>query len=955
MLCNAQDGELLQESLKRAVVLTSETDTCNGRFFEVVSEIVSINPTHGFSFAQVVCLGLSNLRHPALTTRRHAFDMLEAIHQQSSGLLPLWNFEATVGSFASSTLVHAHQLISDSLSGEHPHQAIDILIQFATWLLQLPEVASATNVIILILQSLEFWIPNIELMPEDRSNWSPRALSALYHLVSLTCRYGQTHPEQILVIWRKLVESSHPANGHATVRFLLEQSYKVGSTIYVDCAANIVSSLCQTSITRQIFEELCSVIEPARMLPVIEHKLAFPAAHDMELWDNLDALFAEEPRLSLGSAQFAWLFLADVSVQRCWEMNAELPILLHALFTHLDHRVPYVRERAQRMLFQCLRSWAPGYDELVERSANPGRINIKTRIDQLEKDAEKLYWKDDEIAAEVEEKMKLLSSRVLELLSPLSPKLVEEWGRLALAWGTTCSIRATASRSLQIFRALMPKVVQKDVAVLLGRLSNTISGEDENLRSFTTELLRTLTAQATSGDVNWTLLPQLFWCTCACLSTTNEDEFSQVLVLLESLLTKIDLDDQDTVELLISKRPKDWQGAFSLQPPLLKGLRSSNTSAKTLQILQTLSAVQDNRLIDPSGGRVRDLYTFSLPWCLHSMASDIPEEELKEFASNIGKLAVGEGRQSIQKIMMSFAKSHFRTRDDFLRQSVSSLREYYGADHWTEIVTLLLGLVLNRERWLRIQAMQVLKVLFQQRETRSPFELLGSELLMPLLRLLETDLAPNALDVLEEPMTMSGGLPAKHVLRMSMHGQRLPERLDNNPASVATVFGIPQESGWCIAQADQLRETCRANLLGVFDTCSIAIRPSRIDFEPEVEALASLEPAEEDLGGLMRDLHELSSFFQGDESSKTSISLPPPNKRLEARVAAILAKSTAQDTANDTPQTPFADVFRMGGISDDLSVSDESDDDSDTDSELDAFIFDSPTAFRSTPNGSKFR
>ncbi|KAH0581896.1 hypothetical protein H2248_011576 [Termitomyces sp. 'cryptogamus'] len=945
----AQDEELLKESLKRAVVLTNEIDTCNGRFFEVVSEIVCTNPAHGFSFAQVVCLGLSNLRHPVLATRRHAFNMLEAIHQQSSGLLPLWNFEATVGSFASSSFVHAHRMISDSLSGEHPHQAIDILTQFATWLPQLPEVASATNVTILILQSLEFWIPNIELMPEDRSNWSPRSLSALYHLVSLTCRYGQTHPEQILVIWRKLVESSHPANGHAAVRFLLEHSHKVGSIIYVDCAANIVSSLCQTSITRQIFEELCSVIEPARMLPTIEHKLTFPDAHDMELWENLDALFAGEPRLPLGSAQFAWLFLTDVSIQRCWEMNTELPILLHASFTHLDHRVLYVRQRAQRMLFQCLRSWAPGYDELVERSANPGRMSIKNRIDQFEKDAEKLYWKDDEPAGEVEEKMKSLSSRVLELLSPLSPKLVEEWGKLALAWGTTCSIRATAFRSLQIFRALMPKVVQRDVAVLLGRLSNTISDEDDNLRSFTTELLRTLTAQTTSGDVNWTLLPQIFWCTCACLSTTNEDEFTQVLVLLETLLTKIDLDDQDTVELLISKRPKDWQGAFSLQPPLLKGLRSSNTSTKTLKILQTLSAVQDGRLIDPSGGRVRDLYTFSLPWCLQAMASDKPEEELKEFAVNISKLAVAEGRQSIQKIMMSFAKSHFRTRDDFLHQSVSSLREHYGADHWTEIVTLLLGLVLNRERWLQIQAMQVLKVLFQQRETRSPFELLGSELLMPLLRLLETDLAPNALDILEEPMTMSGGLPAKHVLRMSMHGQRLLEPADKDPASIPTVFGIRKESGWCIAQPVQLRDTCRVNLMGVFDTCSIATRPSRIDFEPEVEALASLKPAEEDLSGLVKNLHELTSFFQDDEPSNAFISLPPLNKRLEARVAAILAKSTASDTINDTPQTPFVDVFRVGGMSDDPS--DESDDSSDTDSELDAFIFDSPTAYRSAPNG----
>ncbi|KAG6831058.1 hypothetical protein H0H92_012981 [Tricholoma furcatifolium] len=952
---NAQDEVLLKESLKRAVVLTDETDTCNGRFFEVISEIICTNPAHEFTFAQAVCLGLSNLRHPTLEIRRRAFDMLEAVHQQSSGILPLWNFEATVGSCASSTFIHAHRMIADSLSGEHPDQAIDILTQFASWLPQLPEAASTTNVTILILQSLEFWIPNIQLMPEDRSDWLPGALSSLYHLVSLTLQYGQSHAEQILVIWKKLVESSYPANGHATVRFLLEHSHKVGSTIFVNCAANIVSCLCQTSITRQIFDELCSVIEPARMLPTIEHKLAFPDAHDLELWENLDALFAGEPRLPLGSAQFAWLFLADVSIQRCWERNGALPTLLHALFTHLDHRNLYVRQRAQQMLFQCLRSWAPGYDELVERSVNPGRIGIKKIIDQLEKDAKEMYWKDDEAGSEVETKMKSLSSSVLELLAPLSPKLVDDWGKLAILWGTACSIRATAFRSLQIFRALMPKVIQRDIASLLGRLSNTISApEDENLQSFTSELLQTLNAQLTIGDIDWTSLPQIFWCTCACLSTAIEEEFAQVLTLVESLLTKVDLDDQDTVELLLAQQPKDWRGSSSLQSGLLKGLRSSKTSAKTLKILQTLAAVQDKRLVDPSNGRVRDLYTLSLPWCLQAMASDKPEEELKIFAGHISTLAIAEGRQSIQKIMTSFAKGHFRTRDDFLRQSVSSLRDHYGADHWTEIVTLLLGLVLNRERWLRIQALQVLKVLFQHRETRSPFELLGSELLMPLLRLLDTDLAPNALEVLEEPMTMSGGLAAKHVLRMSMQAQRLLQPAEKDPASIATVFGIPEESGWCIVKADELRDTCRQNIVGVIETCSFAVRPSRIDFEPEIEALASLKP-EEDLGGLVKDLHELTSFFQDDEPSKTAVPLLPPNRRLEARVAAILAKSTASDSISDTPQTPFVDVFRIGGIHD--ASDDDPDDDSsdpDTDTELDAFIFDSPSAYRSAPNGFKF-
>ncbi|KAF8907537.1 cell morphogenesis C-terminal-domain-containing protein [Mucidula mucida] len=382
---------------------------------------------------------------------------------------------------------------------------------------------------------------------------------------------------------------------------------------------------------------------------------------------------------------------------------------------------------------------------------------------------------------------------------------------------------------------------------------------------------------------------------------------------------------------------------------MLTGLRSSTTSVKTMSILQTLTQFNDGTLIDPSEGRVRDLYIVGLPWFLNAMNVDNKsgiDEDLGRFAERIGELAKRENRPSISKIMTSFAKGHFRTRDDFLRQSVSSLREHYAADYWTHMVTLFLGLVLNKERWLRVQSMQILKVLFQQ--TRNLAEPIGSELLMPLLRLLETDLSAEALDVLEEPLVMSGGLPAKHVLRMSMHARNLMKE-DN---SAAIVFGVPEESGWCVVQADSLRETCRANMMGVFDTCSMPSRPSRIDFQPEeVEEVLGFKPAaEEDLGGLVQNLHDLTTFFQ-DVPSKQPSSISIPNRRLEARVAAILAKSTASEGISDVPATPFVDVFRVGMQDSD----DESDDSSCTDSDTDAFIFDSPSIYHSAPNGSRYR
>jgi hypothetical protein len=266
------------------------------------------------------------------------------------------------------------------------------------------------------------------------------------------------------------------------------------------------------------------------------------------------------------------------------------------------------------------------------------------------------------------------------------------------------------------------------------------------------------------------------------------------------------------------------------------------------------------------------------------------------------------------------------------------------------MTTLLLGLVLNNQKWLRIETMNVLKVLFQLH----PSKQVKSELLMPLLRLLNTDLAHQALEVLEEPLGISGGPAAKHVLRMSMlHGAF------NSPVE-ADVFGVPEESGWSVPKADTLREMCRANVMSVFDTCSLpSTRPSRIDFEPEMdfhqftngyehESIPDGEEhdvggGEEDIGGLVKRLHALTSYFQSPNEPKT----PLPTQRLEARVAAILAKSSTSD--RDIPQTPFLDIFRVG---DDESSDDYEEDEDDTDEdEDDAFIFDSPSVFQTNGYG----
>ena len=111
---------------------------------------------------------------------------------------------------------------------------------------------------------------------------------------------------------------------------------------------------------------------------------------------------------------------------------------------------------------------------------------------------------------------------------------------------------------------------------------------------------------------------------------------------------------------------------------------------------------------------------------------------------------------------------------------------------------------------------------------------------------------------------------------------------------------------------------------------------------------------DDDLGDMVQNLHELSSFFQDELDAGAG---GVPHRQLEARVAAILAKSsTAADAGADVPPTPFVDVFNVGaapagadmglrGLS--PTFEEDSEDSEDSDSEdSDLFEFDSPSFAR---------
>ncbi|KAG6334469.1 hypothetical protein ID866_4617 [Astraeus odoratus] len=917
----------------------SSSSLSSKAFFEVLADVVCNAPTHPFTFAQLVSLGMANLCHEDVLLRRRAFDILVTTHERSLGVLAMSEFETMVMNTTPSVYLQAHRLIAECLAGEHPDQAHQILVEVTMLLLRIHRNGNG-RVSHLMLQSLEHWMPNLSLKDPDPNSLhlTTDGSVAVYHLLSLTKRYSDAEPEQIAAIWARLVEVPDPRCGRAIASYLVNECSKVATKPFVKCASEVVACLSRSAVGVQIFEELCSVCEPARMLPTLEHRLKHLTPAELELWSDLDVLFADDqPRYFLGSAQYAMLFIGSVALERLWNYHDQIPAIVVAVLSHIDHRVPMLRSTVRHMLYQLMRSCIPRYPTAADKAGASNQAALLAVVSAMEEKGDALFWTDEDTDDVVNARMEYIVTQIISVVGPSVPDLASNLGRVAIEYLDHCAIRSIAMRCLQVYRALKLPLTQVVLGHILVRFTTMAGDQDSELHPFNAEIIATMTTSVVAGNFDPVILPRIFWAAAACLMTVVEKEFIEAVKFLTAVLSRLDLDDRDIGESLLLQRPESWNGSSGIQAHLLSGMRSTTAMHDTFTALRQLTRISDSRLVEDSELRLCALFALSLPWCLHAMPNDTHDMVLDDFCTSIAKLAEQEGRDSISRVMISFTKNRFRTKDDFLRQSVACLREHYAA-HWSDVATLLLGLVLNKENWVRIHAMQVLKVFFQQRDPRNTSHCLNTEHLMPLLRVVEGDLASQALDVLEEPTKVSGGPNARQVLRMSMH---MP--LNHTPSDDGEIFGVPEESGWCIAHADAKRETCRHNIYAVAQTCIGAWRPSLIRLEPRGEIVSFADALDEDLGVLVQDLHELSEFFQNSKSHHTLL----PSQQLEERVATIIARST--DDSGDSPGTPFADVFQIGNL---RYFSDDSDDDSGSESEMDAFVYDLPAYHHNLSNGN---
>jgi hypothetical protein len=546
--------------------------------------------------------------------------------------------------------------------------------------------------------------------------------------------------------------------------------------------------------------------------------------------------------LSLG--QISMIFLVDLMVAPVTLALEDVIKLLHVVVILWDHYTLTVQEQAREMLVHLIHELVAS--KIQDDAAPDARQAIEDFVESIRKSDASVIWDYEDRNNKDEEEddnrvppaMMQVTREVINFFSLAYEGIGDLWSKEALNWATSCPVRHLACRSFQVFRCISTSLDPQMLADMLARLSNTIADEETDYQTFSMEILTTLKVIISSlAPSDLMRYPQLFWTTCACLNTIHEAEFLESIGMLEKFLDRVDLGDPTVVATMLENQPPKWEGGFSgVQELIYKGLKSSESFHGTLNILHRLSGLPDNSLI---GNSKRLLFAIlgNLPHFLYQFDLESSDPKILDRANLLGQVAERQGFERLAACLVGFANAQWKDGRDFLQHIIAEIRSSYFPDQDVPSLIFLMGLLTNTTTWFRIKVMGILCVLIPEMDMRRPeVTCHGPDLISPLLRLLQTDLCQQALEVMDHIMTVSGNPMERHHLRMSMASSSSSRAIRKEYERIQSLYGIPEPTGWSIPIPATQSAVTRLNVHSVFYTCAEADRMDvqRVD-TPEVE------------------------------------------------------------------------------------------------------------------------
>ncbi|PNH56744.1 hypothetical protein VD0002_g9769 [Verticillium dahliae] len=800
-------------------------------YFAVVTQVLLEYPDYPSPFWKLLSLCLFTLGNDESEIRSKSARVLRALEerQQPARSSKIQDYDISISDKTKAVYKNAQFEISKRLSKQHTELAFHIFSEFTLYFKDL-QPASQRNVVAVLLP----WIQSIELKVDPNGGPIAESYVLLANLLEITIKSSGALHNEVQALWQALATGPYPGNVRLILDFIISICLERREQNFVEYAKQIVVFLASTTSTPgiKVVEFLLMQITPKAMVPNEKKEVASPPPDIVQLpycADLGDALPIGTKQAGFSLGQLSMILLVDLMVSPIQLTPENVPVLLQVVTVLWDHYTPLVQEQAREMLIHLIHELV--ISQLDEQTPASAKASIENMIDLIRQHDRTVVWgyEDSNGKAETHDNkvpasMEYLTTEVVKTFEMTYPGIKEQWGRLSLTWATSCPVRHLACRSFQIFRCVLTSLDQFMLGDMLARLSNTIADEDSEIQTFSMEILTTLKTLIIKLDAEKLLtFPQLFWTTCACLESINEREFLEAVEMLDEFLAKIDFQSPNVRRMLSDGQPSRWDGAFEgLQALLYKGLRSSVCMDTTFNIMTKLVQLPSDNLVGDDS-RLFYVILAYFPMLLHEMEQETPSEQCLQAAEVLCTVAEDQGYGNIAEVLEEYIafKHHIDTRE-FQVQLFSALRDHFLPKLEFNMVVFLMGLLTNSISWVKIKTMSILSTVIPEIDMRRP-DLAGhgSDLISPLLRLLQTEYCMEALEVLDNIMTMSGSAMDNQHLRMSMT-RSTSKTVRKEYGRMQSLFGIPEVSGWAIPVPAKKTDSTRANIHAAFYMCQNA-------------------------------------------------------------------------------------------------------------------------------------
>lgn len=868
-------------------------------YFTVTVQVLQDHVDYPSPFWKVLGLCLFSLGNDQSDIRSKSSAVLRTLENRQKRNSKIQDFDISISDKTQAVYKLAQFEISKRLAKQYTDLAFHVFSEFTLYFKDL-QPAAQRNVVAVVLP----WIQSIELKLDPNGGPTAQSYVLLANLLEITIKSSLALHNEVQALWQALATGPHPGNVRLVMDFIIQLCLERREQNFVEYAKQIVVFLSTTNSTPgiKVIEFLLMQITPRAMVPN-EKRDAVPPPSEISTFpycaELSEALPVGTKQAGFSLGQLSLILLVDLMVAPVQLPQESVPLLLHVVTMLWDHYMPLVQDQAREMLVHLMHELV--ISRMDDQAHSSQKKSIEDLVERVRRHDRTVVWgyedsngKVDDYDNKVPAGMEYLTSEVVKTFDLSSTGLKEQWGRLSLTWATSCPVRHLACRSFQIFRCVLTSLDQFMLGDMLARLSNTIADEDPEIQSFSMEILTTLKTLIVKLDSDRLIgFPQLFWTTCACLESINEREFLEAVEMMDVLIGKIDLRSPSVRRILAEGQPARWESPFQgVQPLLHKGLRSSLCWQPTLDIMNKLVQLPNDDLI----GDDERLFTALLanfPRFLDQLDRGYPDSETLETVHILMKEADRQGLETVAVTLGDYYVGTTRNSQDFLSQLFDAIKNYYLPQLDFQMTTFLVGLLTNSLSWVKVQTMRILCAALPEVDMRHP-ELAGhgSDLISPLLRLLQTEFCMEALEVLDSIMAMPGSQMDMHHLRMSMT-RSTSKSLRKEYERTQSLFGIPEPTGWAVPAPAKKTEATRANIHAAFYMCQ-----SAEGSPPDVSSSAGLE-------------FEVDEFQYGyfDSNARTA-TMVSDGGRDDMPVSDVVTKLDSLDDFFDEPSSPHTDDDR---------------------------------------------